>query len=69
MTEPSQPDRYTTEEIQTRNYALHLGLSVRRRKGDVLALVERKTKAAVGTYHSWLEVKRAIEQYGARLIA
>ena len=55
-------------EQQIREYALHLGLLVRRR-GNMLELSERgvgrRIKAKVGTYRSWHAVKLAIEQYGA----
>jgi hypothetical protein len=47
-----------------RNYALHLGLMVRRR-GSVLALYERyDQKRKIGEYRTWAPVRRAIERYG-----
>jgi hypothetical protein len=51
-------------ERAIRNYALHLGLIVRRR-GSVLALYERyDQKRKIGEYRSWTPVRRAIERYG-----
>jgi hypothetical protein len=51
-------------ERAIRNYALHLGLIVRRR-GSVLALYERyDQKRKIGEYRAWAAVRRAIERYG-----
>ncbi len=62
-------DRYPSDEMRIRKYALHCALVVRRRRGGtVLALVERRTKTTIGTYDSWPEVERAIEQHDAKAL-
>jgi hypothetical protein len=56
-------DNRSTER-RIRDYALHLGLMVRKR-GSVLALYERSDqKRKIGEYRTLAAVERAIVQYG-----
>jgi hypothetical protein len=52
----------------TRQYAQHLGLTVRR-QGNKLMLRERyRAKKKIGEFRSWSAVEREIQQYGDFLV-
>lgn len=54
---------------RTRQYALHLGLIVRRR-GNTLTLFERYgDRTKIGAFRTWSAVERAIVRYGDDILA
>ena len=71
--------RYNSKEYQTRNYALHLALLVRRQNGKLTLRERRDLKRFIGPhgefrneprfFRAWSQVWRAIERYGDREIA
>jgi hypothetical protein len=56
--------RYKSKEWVVRNYALHLGLRVRRRGQKLVLFKHYAPWRRIGVYSSWAQVDRAIERWG-----